>query len=73
MNAASVTYVGPHDAVEVDCPDGRGVFVPQGGKLATTREHAASLCEQAENWRPSGKADKQPAEEPAENPGGDAK
>jgi hypothetical protein len=49
-----VTYVGPHDAVEVPLPDGSVELVEREGKpLSTSDAHAKSLLEQDGNWKPA--------------------
>jgi hypothetical protein len=47
----SLTYVGPHDAVDVWCPDGRQVTVGRGETFETTDEHAKALLAQPSNWK----------------------
>jgi hypothetical protein len=47
----SITYVGPHRAVELERPDGTIAEVEHGGALETDAEHAAALLEQASNWQ----------------------
>ena len=47
---ANVRYVGPHDAVVVALPLGGEDVVARGDVLKTSDEHAASLCEQVNNW-----------------------
>lgn len=47
----TITYVGPHRAVELERPDGTIAEVEHGGTLETDADHAAALLEQASNWQ----------------------
>ncbi len=59
---AKVVYVGPHnDGVDVPLPDGRVVYVPPGGELDTSDEHAKALLEQVSNWARPASASKEKA------------
>ncbi len=73
MAKSVVRYVGPHDGVELNLPDGRVAEVAHGELLETTPEHAAALLEQASNWEPAKPSAKAKNAEPAEGEkGGDA-
>jgi hypothetical protein len=48
-----VTYVGPHDAVQLDLGDGVAVTVARGGKVTVSDELAAGLLDQPTNWQPA--------------------
>lgn len=48
-----ITYIGPHEAVELAMPSGQNVVVERGESLETTPDHAAALCDQATNWQPA--------------------
>ncbi len=47
----SITYVGPHRAVELERPDGSIAEVAHGENLETVAEHAERLLEQESNWK----------------------
>jgi hypothetical protein len=53
VKSVEITYVGPHDSVTVERPDGSREAVKSGGTFKTTEEHAQSLLEQPANWKPS--------------------
>lgn len=61
-----LTYVGPHDAVDLDLPfDGADKFetvtVARGQSHAFSPEDAARLLEQPSNWQPSARGAKTPS------------
>ena len=58
-----LTYVGPHDGVELMLPDGGIATVARGDHLETTPDHAAALLEQPTNWQPAA-PDKKAAADP---------
>jgi len=45
-----LTYVGPHDGVDVPLPDGSEPTVKHGESRDFPEEIAASLLEQGDNW-----------------------
>lgn len=49
-----LTYIGPHDGVELVLPDGRVVDVARGSTVEVDDEHGASLLEQQTNWERAG-------------------
>lgn len=59
-----VRYVGPHaEGVVVVMPDGSwSPVIKPGEHLESTRDHVASLLEQASNWAPSDKMARKEAE-----------
>jgi len=49
-----ITYVGPHDGVEIRLPDGATVAVCQRGQSIDVPEaEAMRLLEQPSNWQPA--------------------
>lgn len=49
-----ITYVGPHDGVEIRLPDGATVAVCQRGQSVDVPEaEAHRLLEQPTNWQPA--------------------
>lgn len=49
-----LTYIGPHDGVELVLPDGGIVEVAHGSTVEVDDEHGASLLEQHTNWQRAG-------------------
>lgn len=69
-----LTYVGPHDAVEIDLPLDQAqktqtVVVAHGDSYDFSDEDAGRLLEQPTNWKPAAAAPPKPeAEPPAKKP-----
>ena len=65
-----VKYVGRHDAVELELPDGREIDVEHKQVIEVDDDFALLLCEQEDNWAPAGW--KLPQPEPAAATDGDS-
>lgn len=53
MATKRITYVGPHDAVEIEHPVAGWISVERGGELTVSADLADSLLEQPTNWQPA--------------------
>jgi hypothetical protein len=61
-------YVGRHGAVDVPMPGGAIDSVAWGEELTTSTEHAESLLEQHDNWKPADTAGKKSTAAAADKP-----